>query len=104
MRLVAIITGALLLLVAYRGTEVNSSPTATDGKGLWPLLKSDFEEKQEGNFIAWVVAILVVGALGYIPELQTLSTLFIFLMVLVLVMAAVKKNPNLLQSVASKIA
>ena len=103
MRVVAIVVGAILLLVAVRGTEIDSAPGANDGKGLWPLLKNDLEPGQQGNFLAWLVAILVIGAIGYIPELETVSTLFIALLIVVLVMQAVKKNPNLLQSAASEL-
>jgi hypothetical protein len=103
MRLVAILIGGVLLLVAVRGTEIDSAPGASDDKGLWPLLKNDFEPGQQGNFLAWTVAILVLGAIGYIPELETLSTVFIALLILVLVMSAVKGNPNLLQNAASEV-
>lgn len=103
MRVVAIAIGALLLLVAVRGTESDSAQGAGDGKGLWPLLKNDFEPGQQGNFLAWLVAILVIGAIGYIPQLEGVSTLFIALLIAVLVMSAVKKNPNLLQDAASEL-
>lgn len=103
MRLAAIIIGGILLLVAVKGTEINSSPSATDNKGLWPLLKADFEPGQQGNFLAWLVAIVLIGAVGYIPQLAGISKLFIALMIAVLVMAAVKKNPNILDSAASEL-
>lgn len=103
MRLVAIIIGAVLVLVAVRGSEVNSSVNATDGKGLWPLLKGDFEPGQQGNFLAWFVAIVIIGGIGYVPQLEGISTLFLALLIVVLVMAAVKKNPNLLQNAASEV-
>lgn len=103
MRLVAIILGAALLLVAVRGTEIDSAKGANDGKGLWPLLKNDFEPGQQGNFLAWLVAILVVGGIGYIPQLEGVSTLFLALLIAVLVMSAVKNEPNLLQNAASEL-
>jgi hypothetical protein len=103
MRVVAIIVGAVLLLVAVRGTEIDSAPGANDGKGLWPLLKNDFEPGQQGNFLAWLVAILVVGAIGFVPQLEGISTLFIALLIVVLVMSAAKKNPNLLQNAANEL-
>lgn len=103
MRIVAIIIGAILLVVAVRGTEIDSSPDAGDGKGLWPLLKNDFEPGQQGNFLAWLVAILVVGAIGYVPELEGVSTLFMALLITVLVMSAIKKNPTLLQDAANEL-
>lgn len=101
MRIAAIIFGAVLLLVAVRGTELDSVSGSGDGKGLWPLLKRDFEPGQQGNFLAWLVAILIVGAIGYVPQLEAVSTLFLALLVAVLVMSAVKTNPNLLQNAAN---
>lgn len=101
MRIAAIVVGAILVLVAVRGTEIDSAKGASDGRGLWPLLKNDFEPGQKGNFLAWLVAILVVGAIGYIPQLESISSLFIALLIAVLVMSAVKKNPNLLQDAAN---
>jgi hypothetical protein len=103
MRVAAIIIGALLLLVAVRGTETDSAPGANDGKGFWPLLKKDFEPGQKGNFFAWFAAILVIGALGYIPHLKQVSTLMLTLVTVVLIIGAIKKNPNLLQQAAATV-
>lgn len=100
MRLVAIIIGAILIDVAVRGTTTDSAPGANDGKGFWPLLKQDFEPGQQGNFLAWFVAILAIGALGYIPELKGVSTMFLAIVVVVLLFSAIKKNPQLLQQAA----
>ncbi len=103
MRLVAIILGALLLLVAYRGTEKDSVHGNGDGKGLWPLLKGDFEPGPQGNFIAWFVAIVTIGALGYVPPLKTVSTLMLALVIVALLFSAIHKNPQLLNQAASAI-
>ncbi len=103
MRVVAIILGALLLLVAVRGTQTDSAPGAGDGKGLWPLLKNDFEPGQQGNFLAWFVAILIIGGIGYVPELKGVSTLLLAIVITALLFSAIKKNPQLLNEAASAV-
>jgi hypothetical protein len=95
MRLVAIIAGAVLLLAAARWNE--------GGSNLWPLLKGDFEPGKQGNFIAWFVAIVAIGALGYVPELKGISTLFLAIVIVVLIFSAIKKNPQLLQQAAQAV-
>lgn len=53
-----------------------------DPSKLWSLVQGDFTG--ENNFIYWIVSILVLGGLGYIPQLKNLSRLFIVLIVVVL--------------------
>ncbi len=78
-----LIIGAVMLVAAVRGT--------TDGPtGLWGLLKADLTG--QNNFIFWLVAILVIGAVGYIPKLKPVSVAFLTLVVLVLFLA--KGNPS----------
>lgn len=70
-----LIIGAVLLIAAVRGT--------TDGPaGLYALLLNDFTGP--ANFVYWAVAILLIGALGYIPKLKTFSVALLALVVLVL--------------------
>lgn len=70
-----LIIGAVLLIAAVRGT--------TDGPaGLYALLVGDFTGP--ANFVYWAVAILLIGALGYIPKLKTFSVALLSLVVLVL--------------------
>lgn len=64
--------GVLLVVLAVKGTQ----------RKFLALLVGDFTGK--GNFIYWVISILVVGALGYIPRLKVLSDSFLFLILLVL--------------------
>lgn len=78
-----IIIGVVMLIAAARGT--------TDGPtGLWGLLLNDFSGAN--NFIFWMAAILVIGAVGYIPKLKPVSTALLGLVVLVLFL--VKGNPG----------
>jgi hypothetical protein len=67
-----IFVGVLFLVVGYRGTE----------RDLITLLKGDFTGP--GNFIWWIVSIMVIGALGYVPKLKSLSDGFLVLVLLVL--------------------
>lgn len=67
-----IIIGSVFILVGYQGTQDQ----------FFTLLKGDFSGP--GNFVNWIVSILVIGALGYIPKLKGLSDAFLFLVILVL--------------------
>lgn len=49
---------------------------------LYSLIAADFQGKN--SFVYWMVAILVLGALGYIKGLESLSKLFLILVLLVL--------------------
>ena len=69
-----ILAGILALVLGYNGTEGN----------FFSLLKSDFTGP--GNFIYWILAIAVIGGLGYVPGLQGVSRAFLFLVILVLVL------------------
>ena len=67
-----LIIGAVLLVAAVKGT--------TDS--LFSLVVKDFTGPQ--NFIYWMVAILLIGSLGYIPKLKPVSVSLLGLVVLVL--------------------
>jgi len=77
---VVIITGIVLLVAAIR----NSQDT------LFTLVKGDFTGPN--NFIYWLVAIIVIGAIGYIPKAKTFSVAFLTLVILVLLLA--RGNPT----------
>ena len=88
MRIVAIVVGAVLLIVAVRGTYQNAGGiNATDGQGLFPLVKADIEPGQKGNFLAWFAAIFAIGALGYIQELKPIANTMLALVILVLLLS-----------------
>jgi hypothetical protein len=72
MPFVLLILGAVLFISAIRNTQGN----------LFTLLGGDFTGSN--NFIFWVVSILAIGALGYIPKLKPLSAAFLALVIIVL--------------------
>lgn len=78
MPFVLIIVGVVFLDAAVRNTVSDSS----SGPGLTTLLKGDFTGKD--NFLYWITAIFIIGAIGYIKPLQPVSRMFMALVVLVL--------------------
>lgn len=99
----AIIVGAILLLVAIRGTEKDSAPGANDGQGLWALLKNDFEPGQKGNFLAWFAAILAIGAIGYIPHMEGISTALLAIVIIVLLLESNQNGGGVFQQLATAV-
>lgn len=81
MAFVLIIVGVYFLIASVRGTT-------TGPNGLFALLQADFTGAD--NFLYWMAAILLIGAVGYIPKARPLSTAFLVLVVTVLFL----KNAN----------
>jgi hypothetical protein len=75
-----ILAGLMLIISSARNTQGD----------LFDLLKGDFTGPN--NFIFWLISILLIGSLGYIPKLKPLSTAFVVLVVVVLVLT--KGNPK----------
>lgn len=69
MAIVAIILGAIMIDLGYRGTEHEFA--AQLGKDL-----------SIGHFWAWVASITVIGALGYYSPARRVSDLLLFLIIL----------------------
>jgi hypothetical protein len=67
-----LILGILLLVAGVRNTQ----------DVLFALFKGDFVGQD--NFIFWFLAIVLIGALGYIPKLKPISTAFLGLVIVVL--------------------
>lgn len=67
-----LIVGVIFLLIAYQGTQSQ----------FFMLLKGDFTGT--GNFVYWIVSILVIGAIGYVPKLKSISDAFLVLVLVVL--------------------
>lgn len=103
MRVTAIIIGAILLIAAVRGTEKDSAPGANDGQGLWGLLKNDFEPGQKGNFLAWFAAILAIGAIGYIPHMEGISTMLLAIVIVVLLLESNQSGGGVFQQLADAV-
>src|SRR5260370_36956281 len=75
-----IIVGVVLLIAAAKGTQGD----------LFSLLQKDFTGPN--NFVFWMAAILIIGAVGYVPKLKPLSTVFLALVVLVLFLSKGNKG------------
>ena len=59
---------------------------------LFSLLKGDFTGVDQSgnpapNFLPWMFAVGAIGAVGYIPKLQTFSRLFLVLIVIALLLS-----------------
>jgi hypothetical protein len=84
--------GAVMLIVAVKGTQ---SDLAT-------LVKKDFTGPASDNFLYWIVAIFVIGMVGYVEKLKPLSTAFLGLVIVVLFLRKGKGFfPQLLSGLAS---
>jgi hypothetical protein len=98
-----LIIGATVLVTAYQGTE----------DAFFNQLKSDIlgsNGNGKGGFLYWIVAIAIVGGLGYIPGFKPLSNAFLILLLVVLFLTQSKGGTggffsqfqNQLNSVASQ--
>lgn len=77
-----LIIGALFLTAAVRGTISTTTVNGTQQEGLLPLLQGEFTGTN--NFLLWMVAIWLVGALGYIPGFKPISNAFLALLLIVI--------------------
>jgi hypothetical protein len=70
--------GIVLIVTGVRGAITNGNPS------LVSLVKDDFT----GNdpFWKWMLAILLIGAIGYIPDMRPISRGFMALVILVFVL------------------
>lgn len=75
-----LIIGAVLLVSAVRNTQDD----------LFKLIQGDFTG--QGNFVFWVVSLLIIGAVGYIPKLKPVSDGFLVLVLVVLFLT--RGNPS----------
>ena len=75
MPFILIIVGAFILITALRG---NAGAFASQ-------IKKDFTGQK--SFVYWFLAILVIGAIGYIQPLRKISDAFLILVILVLFIA-----------------
>jgi hypothetical protein len=70
MPFVLIIAGIVLLIAAARDTQCQ----------LFTLLVGDFTGTN--NFIYWFLAIMIIGAIGYVPKLKPVSDAFLILVII----------------------
>jgi hypothetical protein len=74
MPFVFLIFGILFLVVAVRGTQ----------DAFFGLIRDEFTGP--GNFVVWVLAIIVLGALGYIRAIRPVADAFVGLIILAMVL------------------
>lgn len=74
-----LIVGLVLVVSSVRNTVTQGDPN------LVGMLKSDFTG--QNNFSYWLISILIIGALGYIPAFRSLSRAFLALVVIVLLIS-----------------
>lgn len=67
-----LIIGIVMIVAAVRDTVTE----------LIVLLANDFTGKN--NFLYWVLALLIIGAIGYVPKLKGVSDAFLVLVILAL--------------------
>lgn len=65
--------GVIAILFIVAGVRGQST-------ALLALIKSDFSGQP--NYFEWMIAIFIVGAIGYIKELSTISRMFMFIILL----------------------
>ena len=80
MPFVLLFAGILLITVAIRNQQT----------AFVQLLRGDFSG--QGNFMYWVVAVIMIGVIGYIPKAKPVADLFLVLLLIVLVLY--RGNPN----------
>ncbi len=81
-----LLIGIWLLVAGVRNTAGPASQSGT----LFALVHGDLTGPD--NFAYWFIAIILIGAIGYIPKLKPLSTAFLALVVVVLFLK--KGNSN----------
>ena len=82
---ISLITIGVILLIASVRDTLEQTPDGSPG--LFPLLVNDFEPGQKGNFLAWFIAIVLIGAVGIVPQLKPISTAMLVLVILVLLIS-----------------
>jgi len=87
MPIAAIILGAMLIDLAFRGTEHLFAAQ----------LGKDFG--QGTQFLSWAAAVLILGSIGYVPALSKVSTLLNALVIVALVL----RNGGLFAQIAGVI-
>jgi hypothetical protein len=75
-----LIVGIALIVSAVRNTHYD----------LFNLVRGDFTGPN--NFAFWVISILIIGSVGYIPKLKPVSAAFLSLVIIVLFLT--KGNPS----------
>lgn len=76
----------IIMVAAYKGTHPD----------LFAVLKDDFTGSN--NFVYWVLAVVIVVAIGNIKQLKRVSDAFLVLLVIVIIVAQYRGGTDLLNS------
>ena len=76
MPIVFAVAGLLLIVSGVRGTVTSSDPSKPS---LVALVKADFTGQP--NYFEWVIAVVLIGAIGYIPKMEPVSRAFMALVI-----------------------
>jgi hypothetical protein len=71
------LAGLVLIIAGVRDRVINGDPSLSS------LLRDDFTG--ENPFWKWMLAILLIGAVGYIPNMRPISRGFLVLVIIVFV-------------------
>lgn len=66
--------GIILIVAAVRDRITNGNPSLID------LLKADFTGQP--NFVEWMLALVLIGSVGYIPKMQPIARGFLVLVII----------------------
>lgn len=86
-----LVIGAVFLISAIRGNQCD----------LIDLLKSDFSGKN--NFLLWVMAIVIIVALGTFKAIKPVSDAFLGLVILVIIVAKYKDGKDIFGSFLTQV-
>lgn len=91
MPLALLIAGIFFLVSSIRGTD----------KDLAALIKNDFSGP--GNFFFWMLALVAVGATGYIKGFRPIANAFLTLLLIVFLLAANKGGRDFFTSLINQV-
>jgi uncharacterized membrane-anchored protein len=81
MVLVLLIVGVFMVVSAAKNTVTTQGSTT----GMIELLQADFTGQD--NFLYWLIAMLIIGGIGYIPTLKNFSNVFLALVIVGLILS-----------------
>ena len=88
-----LIVGLIVLTAAIKGKDAS--------KDLWKQVKSDFTG--QNNFFYWVLAIILIVALGNVKVLKPVTDAFLGLVILVIILAQYRGGRDLFSDFISQV-
>lgn len=96
-----IVIGLVFVISAVRGPSCQKISPYPCHQLLFYLLANDFTG--QNNFIFWTLAIVVVGAIGYVPKLKPISDGFIILIILSLLLRKNGQGKSFIDSLMNQV-